>query len=294
MPTDDELNIARTTLSVFENTGSNDLKLAYIQKINSLFEVQNKIPYGEFIRCLDKINTSLQMLINVGYKNASRFDSFTFSVNPNTGESGVSRDIRPSFNFDLWNPLQQKFGSFEFNYLSRSSSSRAMRYDGMKQYYLPYQCLYRLLYQYNQTSTLKNSDRLNTLNEYPYTLPICTECVEVQLVRTSQKGRSYNIDKTNSKDVLTWRITKENERYPYSIEILTQTGDSLGELPNDLSACVAPLLEENKINIAVEIINVDRRRDRGIHAKCSHLLVALHIQGSSTIPTETYFNVFSI
>ena len=61
MPTDDELNIARTTLSVFENTGSNDLKLAYIQKVNSLFEVQNKIPYGEFIRSLDKINTSLQM-----------------------------------------------------------------------------------------------------------------------------------------------------------------------------------------------------------------------------------------
>lgn len=289
MPTDNQLKTARATLSVLENIGSNGLKSAYIQKVNSIFEFQDKMSCEQFIKYLDEVNTSLQMLINVGYKNASRFEFFTFSIDPSTGESGISRNTRPSFNFDLWNPLQQKFGSFEFNYLSRSSSSSAMRYEEMRQYYLPYQCLYRLLYQYKQ-NTSENTDMPITLNEYPHTLPICNEFIEVQLVRTSQKGRSYNIDKINSGDILSWRITNENERYPYSIEILTRSGDSLGELPNDLSVCIAPLLEENKITIALEAVNVDRRRDRGIHAKCSHLLISLHVEGSSTIPIETYFN----
>lgn len=100
MATDKQIEKARKVLSVLENADSNELKSAYIQKVNSLLESQHKMPYEHFLKYLDELNSSLQILVNVGFKNASQFDFFTFSVNPSIGESDVSRDSRPRFHFD--------------------------------------------------------------------------------------------------------------------------------------------------------------------------------------------------
>ena len=64
----------------------------------------------------------------------------------------------------------------------------------------------------------------------------------------------------------------------------------IGELPNDLSACLAPLVETGFVKIEASISYIERKRDRGRYARCSHIGINLKIQTQKDVNAEVYFN----
>lgn len=279
------LNKAKTILGLNDISDENLVKKAYHSKLYQ-YNFSSKENANSF---LNDLNSAFEIIMNYGMYCSSRHDmlKFLIFVPLDDGTVWTEKKTRPIFYHNCWDPYVLPFSSYESLYLSRSFSSRAIRYEEMKKYFLPYRCLCKLLYLKKHHLSVKNN-LAETKALCFFTCPkSISETICVDLVRTMR--RSNNIDIQTVGEQVSWKVTQENERYPYSIALFSRDNLCLGELPNDFSACLTPLLEAGFIKITATINYIDCRRDRGRYAKCSHIGIDLKIQTLNDMAVEVYF-----
>lgn len=289
MITDIFLDEARSVLGVPEDSNGEATKNAYTNCMSCLIREEDLLLNNKYIEQIEKLNRSVQILINHGATHTHRMiRTFSIDIDPERDTIKSSCTYPPQFNFVCWDPFEMSFSSFEHICFIRAYKSEAINFDKIKQYFLPYQCLCKLIYMNNNGFTEEDIP----IHFNSSALPRFTKAlVQIFAVRTSLMGRSKSIDQLQTGTILNWRIMEESERYPYSIELLSQEGSSLGEIPNNYSACLSPLLKSKKIEIRAIVNEIERKCDRGKGARCSHMKIHLHITRVKEIPYETYFNV---
>ena len=238
---------------------------------------------------IEELNNYLELIVYFKKSHESHFPRIFVKYDYEKEKFITSRIYDPHFEYYYWNPLLLDFARFERSFLLKREINK-LDYKKMLKYFAPLRCLERLCYIKNNHLLVEKGIDL-FLKYDVFNKDIGNISFVLDLERTSYFDRTININELEPETVLQWRIMVENNRYPYSVEVLTTDGKSLGEIPNEFSACLCHLLTNNYASMQVISDSIVKKSERGKYARCSLISVKLNINLKKNVPLEIYSSV---